>query len=54
VGCLTVMAAVPSPPAKAILAPQSSSERIAPHAIIAFYGGPAAKSHQSRAPPRGA
>ncbi len=54
VGCLTLMVAVPAPPAKAIAVLQSSSERIAPLAIIVLVGGPTAKSHQSRAPPRGA
>jgi hypothetical protein len=52
VGCLTLMAAVPSPSAKVVAVPQSSSHCIALPAITVLAGGPAAKSHQSRAPPR--
>jgi hypothetical protein len=53
VGCLTLIAAAPSPSAKIIPAPQSSHS-IALPAITGLAGGPAAKSHQSRAPPRAA
>jgi hypothetical protein len=53
VGCLTLMAALPSPSAKIIPVPQSSHS-IALPAIAVLAGGPAAKFHQSRAPPRAA
>jgi hypothetical protein len=51
VGCLTLMAALPPPPAKAIAVSRPSSRNIAPLVIIVLAGGPTAKSHQSRAPP---
>ena len=52
IGCLTLVAALPPPPAKVTGAPRSSGEPLALAAIITF--GPAAHtaSHPSRAPPR--
>jgi hypothetical protein len=52
VGCLTLMAGMPLPSAKVVTVQQSSSHCIALPAITVLAGGPAAKSHQSRAPPR--
>jgi hypothetical protein len=52
VGCLTLTAGMPSPSAKVVAVPRSPSHCIALPAITVLAGGPAAKSHQSRAPPR--
>jgi hypothetical protein len=52
VGCLTLTAGMPSPWAKVVAVPRSPSHCIALPAITVLAGGPAAKSHQSRAPPR--
>ena len=53
IGCLTLTAAPPSPSAKIIPVLQSSHSITLP-AITVLAGGPAAKFHQSRAPPRAA
>jgi hypothetical protein len=51
IGCLMLMAAVPPPPAKIVLAPLSASQSIAPPQNIALIGGLKTKDHRSRAPP---
>jgi DUF2946 family protein len=51
IGCLMLMAAVPPPPAKIVLAPLSASQSIAPPQNIALVGGLKTKDHRSRAPP---
>jgi hypothetical protein len=51
IGCLMLMAAVPPPPAKIVLAPLSASQSLAPPQNIALAGGLKTKDHRSRAPP---
>jgi hypothetical protein len=51
VGCLMLMAAMPPAPVSAAAAPQLAKQTFAPLATEVFAGGPAAKSHRSRAPP---
>jgi hypothetical protein len=52
IGCVTIMAAVPPPPAEFVPAAQTVSQAVEPFEIVILAGGPAAKSHQSRAPPQ--
>ena len=51
IGCLMLMAAVPSPPAKIARAPLSASQTIAPPQSVVLVGGLETKDHRSRAPP---
>jgi hypothetical protein len=51
IGCLMLMAAVPSPPAKMTGAPLSASQSIAPPGNIVLDGALQTKDHRSRAPP---
>jgi hypothetical protein len=51
IGCLTLMAALPPPPAGAIAMAQSSGQILPQPAAIGLAGDPQAKSYQSRAPP---
>jgi hypothetical protein len=51
IGCLMLIAAVPSPPAKITGAPLSTGQSIAPPQNIVLSGGLETKDHRSRAPP---
>ena len=51
IGCLMLMAAMPSPPAKMTGAPLSASQSIAPPQNVVLVGGLQTKDHRSRAPP---
>jgi hypothetical protein len=51
IGSLSLLAALPSAPAKAVVAPLSASHRVVPPQNAVLFGGPHDKSHQSRAPP---
>jgi hypothetical protein len=51
IGCVMLMAALPPPPIKAIGAPQSVAQPLAPAAAVAGPAATSIASHQSRAPP---
>jgi hypothetical protein len=51
IGCLMLLAALPPPPTKAVGAPESASQALAPPQSIVLVGGPKTKDHRSRAPP---
>jgi hypothetical protein len=51
IGCLMLMAAVPSPPAKITGAPFSASQTVAPPQNIVLVGVLQTQDHRSRAPP---
>jgi hypothetical protein len=50
-GCLTLTAALPPPPVKAVGALRSTGQVLAPPAIAVLVSGPTNKSSRSRAPP---
>jgi hypothetical protein len=52
IGCLMLLAAVPSPPSSAAPILRSIDQAFAPTAVAVPIGGAKTKSHRSRAPPQ--
>jgi hypothetical protein len=53
IGCLVLTAALPPPPTKAAVRPQSPGQILPLPVFAGFTSGPQSKSNQSRAPPFG-
>jgi hypothetical protein len=51
IGCMTLLTALPPPPAKVIGAPVSASQTLLPPQVIVLIGGQKTKDYRSRAPP---